>query len=140
MRNELLINGKDAWTTWGVNMGDGFLDELDAPSVMKDYIENESRLEHGKRVIVKNLKMASREITLAFTICGTDENDYRIKKKAFISELQKGIFTISVPKLGNEVYRFIYTGKNISYGLSLDRKFSHFSMKVTEPNPADRGM
>ena len=51
MKGELLINGKDAWTTWGVCMGEGFLDSIDAPAPMKDYIENESRLEHGKRVI-----------------------------------------------------------------------------------------
>ena len=50
MKGELYINGNDAWTTWGVNMGDGFLDAIDAPLPMKDYIENSSRTEHGKRV------------------------------------------------------------------------------------------
>ena len=44
MTGELYINGKDAWTSWGVSMGDGFLDALDAPLQMKDYIESESRL------------------------------------------------------------------------------------------------
>ena len=43
MKGELLINGKDAWTTWGVCMGEGFLDSIDAPVPMKDYIENGSR-------------------------------------------------------------------------------------------------
>ena len=68
MTGELYINGKDAWVTWGVNMGDGFLDALDAPLQMKDYIEDESRLEHGKRMITANAKVDSREITLGFTI------------------------------------------------------------------------
>lgn len=138
MIGELFINGKDAWTTWGVNMGGGFLDTLDAPLEMKEYIEDESRLEHGKRVITDNPKIASREITLSFTITGNSESDYRTKKKAFQAELQKGEFTINVPVLGTEVYKMVYTGKSVSYGMNIARTFGHFSMKVVEPNPMDR--
>lgn len=138
MTSELFINGRDAWEAWGVNMGEGFLDALDAPLPMKDYIEDESRLENGKRVDTGYAKVASRDITLGFTITGTSESDYRSKKSAFQSELQKGSFTIKVPVLGAHTYRMIYTGKSISYGLSLGRSFGRFTMKVTEPNPADR--
>ena len=138
MTGELYINGKDAWVTWGVNMGDGFLDALDAPLQMKEYIENESRLEHGKRMITANAKVDSREITLGFTIMGASESDYRAKRKAFLSELQAGAFTVNVPKLGADLYKLVYTGRSISYGLSADRTFGHFTMKATEPNPADR--
>lgn len=138
MKGELIINGKDAWTQWGVNMGEGFIDTLDAPLPMKEYIENESRLEDGKRVLTSNVKKDSREITLSFTITGTSESDYRSKKKAFETELYKGSLTISVPKVSADVYHFIYTGKNISYGLSLDRCFGNFSAKFEEPNPSDR--
>ena len=45
--NELLINGENAYTTWGVRMGEGFLDVIGASAPMKDFIENKSRLEHG---------------------------------------------------------------------------------------------
>lgn len=138
MTGELYINGKDAWVTWGVNMGEGFLDALDAPLQMKEYIENESRLEHGKRMITANAKIDSREITLGFTIMGAGESDYRAKRKAFLSELQAGAFTVNVPKLGADLYKLVYTGRSISYGLSADRMFGHFTMKATEPNPADR--
>lgn len=48
MTGDLIINGKDAFITWGVRMGDGFLDAIDGFNEMKDYIENESRIEHGK--------------------------------------------------------------------------------------------
>lgn len=51
MTGDLFINGKDAWSTWGVRMGDSFLDAIDGFNQMKDYIEDESRLEHGKRII-----------------------------------------------------------------------------------------
>ena len=88
--NELLINGENAYTTWGVRMGDGFLDVLGASSPMKEFIENKSRLEHGKRVIINNPKVDEREITLSFTIEGNSQSDYQSKKKAFFDELYKG--------------------------------------------------
>lgn len=138
MTGELFINGKDAWDTWGVNMGEGFLDALDAPLQMKDYIENESRLEHGKRVITDNAKVDSREVTLQFTIEGSSESDYRTKKKAFQLELEKGGVNIKIPALGDEIYKLIYLGKSISYGLSPDRCFAKVSSKFEEPNPMDR--
>lgn len=139
MTGDLLINGKDAFSTWGVRMGDGFLDAIDGFNEMKDYIENESRLEHGKRVITDNAKVDSREITLQFTIEGSSESDYRSKKKAFQTELEKGAVNIKVPVLGNEVYKMIYLGKSVSYGLSLDRCFGKVSSKFEEPNPTPEG-
>lgn len=138
MTGDLFINGKDAWSTWGVRMGDSFLDAIDGFNEMKDYIENESRLEHGKRVITDNAKVDSREITLQFTIEGSSESDYRSKKKSFQTELEKGAVNIKVPVLGNEVYKLVYLGKSVSYGLSLDRCFGKVSSKFEEPNPMDR--
>lgn len=138
MTGDLTINNEDAWTTWGVRMGDGFLDTIDGFNEMKDYIENESRLEHGKRVITDNAKVDSREITLQFTIEGSSESDFRTKKKAFQTELEKGTVNIKIPSLGSEVYKLVYLGKSISYGLSLDRCFGRVSSKFCEPNPTDR--
>ena len=85
MGNDLLINSKDAYTTWGVRMGRGFLDAIGASSPMKDFIENKSRLEHGKQVIIANPKLDEREITLSFTIEGSSQTDYQTKKKSLIS-------------------------------------------------------
>ena len=105
---------------------------------MKSYIQDESRLEDGVRIDTSNPKVASRDITLGFTIMGSSESDYRSKKAAFQTELQKGSFTVKVPALSNETFKLVYTGKSISYGLSKRRDFGHFTMKCTEPNPADR--
>lgn len=138
MTGDLIINGKDAFSTWGVRMGDGFLDAIDGFNQMKDYIENESRLEHGKRIITDNAKVDSREITLQFTIEGDSESNYRTKKKAFQTELEKGAVSIKVPVLGSEVYKLVYLGKSVSYGLSFDRRFGKVSSKFEEPNPTDR--
>ena len=128
MTGDLIINGKDAFMTWGVRMGDGFLDAIDGFNEMKDYIENESRIEHGKRMITDNARVASREIALQFTIEGSSESDYRAKKKAFQAELEKGTVKINVPSLG----------KSLSYGMNLARCFGKVSSKFCEPNPTDR--
>ena len=132
MTGDLIINGKDAFSTWGVRMGDGFLDAIDGFNQMKDYIENESR------IITDNARVDSREITLQFTIEGDSESDYRTKKKAFQTELEKGAVNIKIPALGSEVYKLVYLGKSISYGLSLDRCFGKVSSKFEEPNPTER--
>lgn len=64
-------------------MGDKFLDVFGASLPMKEFIENKSRLEHGKRVIINNPKIDEREITLSFTIEGNSKSDYQAKKKGF---------------------------------------------------------
>jgi len=135
---DLIINEKDSLTEWGVKMGDGFLDALCAPSPMKDFIENKSRLEHGKRVITTNPKLDERDVTLSFTIQGVSKADYQSKKAAFQTELYKGILTLQVPNNNTDVYHLIYTGKSITYSQSLDMKFGKITAKFNEPNPANR--
>lgn len=135
---ELLINNKDAYTTWGVRMGDGFLDIIGSSAPMKEYIENKSRLEHGKQVIINVPKLDEREITLSFTIEGSSQSDYQVKKRAFFDELYKGKVDIQVPANSSEIYHLIYLGKSVTYAQSLDRTFGKCSMKFNEPNPADR--
>jgi hypothetical protein len=138
MKNDLLINTQDAYTTWGVRMGEGFLDVLGASSPMKEFIENKSRLEHGKRVIINDPKIDEREITLSFTIEGNSQSDYQAKKKAFFEELYKGVVDIQVPANSNEIYHLIYLGKSVAYAQSLDQTFGKISAKFNEPNPANR--
>lgn len=135
---ELIINGKDAFETWGVRMGDNFLDALGTSAPMKEYIENSSRLEHGKRVSVANAKLDSRELTLAFTIEGVSESDYQEKKKCFYDELYKGIIDIEVPANNSDVYHLLYRGKSVTYAQSIDRTFGKVSSKFEEPNPSLR--
>lgn len=135
---DLIINGKDAFLEWGVRMGDKFLDVLGAPVPMKEFIENSSRLEHGKRISVTNTKLDSREITLVFTIEGESESDFLDKKSLFYNELYKGTVDIYVPDNGSEIYHLIYRGKSISYAQSIDRTFGKISSKFEEPNPSNR--
>ena len=136
--SDLLINTQDAYTTWGVRMGEGFLDVLGASSPMKEFIENKSRLENVKRVIINDPKIDEPEITLSFTIEGNSQSDYQAKKKAFFEELYKGVVDIQVPANSNEIYHLIYLGKSVAYAQSLDQTFGKISAKFNEPNPANR--
>lgn len=135
---DLLINGRDAFQVWGVRMGDNFLDSLGASVPMKEFIENKSRLEHGKRIITTNPKLDEREITLAFTIEGNSQSDYQTKKKAFFEELYKGVIDIQIPANNSDIYHLIYLGKSVTYAQSLERTFCKISAKFCEPNPAVR--
>ena len=135
---DLLINGKDALSEWGVRMGNGFIDALDIPLTMKAYIENESRLEHGKRVIVGSPKIASRTVTLPFTIEGVSSSDYQSKKKSFELELYKGLVEIQVPANSGDVFSLVYKGNCTSYGHNQARTFGKFSAKFEEFDPSNR--
>ena len=137
MSGDLIINGKDAFQIWGVNMGDGFLENLYSPSPMKEVIENKSRLEHGKRVILNNQKKDERDLTLVFTLMGESQSDYIDKYKAFITEISAGEIAIKVPALGEEVYHVYYL-RSTAFAWSIDRTFSKISIKLCEPNPNNR--
>lgn len=69
MKDELYLNGKDAYTTWGISMNDTSLSELMTPTSNKEFIENESRIEHGKRVLVTKSKLDARNLTLTKFDC-----------------------------------------------------------------------
>lgn len=141
---ELLINGIDAYEAFGVKMGDGFLDALNPPSSPKDYIENESRIEHGKRVLLKNaqgdsiVRLASREVSLIFVVEGDTPEKMAQNRVKFYNELYKGEMTIQVPEDTSNVYRLIYKGKPSSYGQDLTRTICKVAVKFEEPNPNNR--
>lgn len=138
---ELRINGSSTVAKdWGVKMGEGFLDALDEPLTPKDPIENESRLENGKRVVVdqNNIKFKSREITLDFTIEGKTPEEFQEHKRKFLEAMYKVDVSIQVPRHRADVYHLIYKGKGTEYGMNYQRTFCHMVLKFDEPNPMDR--
>ncbi len=136
MTGDLLINGKDAWDIFGVNMGDGFLESIMTPAGNKSYIENESRKEHGKRVIYSDVKVQDRDVTLTFNIHGSSRSDYLQKYDSFVEELQKGKVIITVPAISKK-FTLSYQ-KSTSFALGTSRTNSKLSVKFNEPNPTLR--
>lgn len=139
MVNELFINGHDAWTTYRVSMGNGFIDSLEADADSKDYITNSVRTEHGDRVIPIRPKKASRTITLEFVIIGSSHDDYVKRVKAFDELMDNGFVTIQVPKSRDDIYRLFCSRKSSSYGHSTSGKVGKKSLKFIEANPNNRG-
>lgn len=133
MKDGLMINGTDAWRK-GICMGDGFLEKLGEPAELKDYISNDSRLEHGRRYIVVD-KVKSRSLTLAFNIHGRDAADYESKKQWLYAQFYRGLVDMTVQGV---TYYLLYTGKSVSYTLGGARKDGILTVGFDEPNPNNR--
>lgn len=146
--NELMISGYvdgsyveevDAYKVYGVRMGDQFLETLLQPSPMKEVMKSDSRLENGKRVNISSSKQDERSITLGFVITNGNGKDMLTNLRNFYSLLYNVRLRIRVPKIEEDVYyHLLYTGKSISYGMSIDRTTSKLSVKFDEPNPSHR--
>ena len=102
MERNAFINGKNIWSTWGAELMDGALEAILTPPPVKDYIENDSRLEHGIQITSSPeiCKMDSRELSLPFFITGNSQSDYLDKYSSFVSELVKGKIALKIPALG----------------------------------------
>lgn len=138
MTGELFINGKDAYTEWGVNMGDRFLDALGEKAGKKDYITNDNKLKDGIEYCSFVPKAAERQVTLTFTIRGDSRSDFISKKDAFFVELDKGDVTIQVPANDSKVYHLKFKDSTGTYAQNLERTFCKVGIKFVEPNPKNR--
>lgn len=134
---ELNINGADAWTTYGVRMGDKFIEELLKPCSLKVFVENADRSRSGKQVYYDNPRLSDRDVTLSFNIHGETQADYLAKYRAFCALLQRGPVLIELPAVGAEVYRLTYLN-SASFALSGDRTSSTLAVKFNEPDPSNR--
>lgn len=132
MIGDLYINGTDAYTK-GIVMGKEFIDTLRAPVAFKEDIENDSSIEHGKRVILSEY-IDSREITLTFNIHGSDSASFAANEKWLLDNFYGRTLTIKV-KGDESYYRLLYRS-SVSYGRS--KSVCVISAKFTEINPNDR--
>ncbi len=136
MTGDVWINGKDAFTQYGINLEDGALSALMTPAPMKDYIEGKSRMRNGKTVIA-NPRYDSREITLPFHLIAADKTEFFGKYSLFCSEvLAGGTFTLKTKYQSGVVYRLVYL--SCSQFSQYCQSLAKFSLKVEEPDPTDR--
>lgn len=135
---DLLINGKDALRTWGVRMGDGFLDTINGYYPLKEYITNNDRLRDGVQYANVIPKVNERNLTLNFTMEGSDTSDFNTKNRAFVEELRKGDVSIQIPDDSPDVYHLKYTGKSCTFARNTERTFAKLGLAFIEPNPTNR--
>lgn len=134
---ELIINGKDAYQEWGVRMGEGFLDTLNGYYPLKEYITNNDRTQDGVQYFGAP-KVNERNLTLNFTIEGSDKDDFTVKNRAFAEMMRKGDVTIQVPADRPDVYHLKYTGKSCTFARNVERTFAKIGLAFIEPNPTNR--
>lgn len=135
---DFYINNKDAYTTWGISMDTSSLSALMTPAPMKEFIENKSRLEHGKRVITSDPKIDERNISLTFNLTAKSEEQFFSRYNSFCEELATGVLYLRSKYQPNVVYKTIYLSCN--QFTQFMRGIAKFSLRLVEPNPTDRSI
>lgn len=130
------INGKDILSTWNAFMLESSYNSLLTPVNPKSNIENKNRNEHGKRVLIGNIRLDESTIQLLFHIQGTSISDYLQKKKAFENELRSGWILLAVQSLKTAYKLCSPEFLDLSTGIGI--REGTISVRFTEPNPDDR--
>lgn len=137
MKGDVTINSYDAYARYGINLEDGAISTLMTPPPMKDFIENNSRLRHGKSVLAKLPKYDSREITLPFHLIAKSKDEFFKKYNLFCEEvLAKGRFELKTKFQTGVVYRLVYI--SCTQFSQYNQEMAVFALKVEEPDPTDR--
>lgn len=138
MIGELFINRKDAYTEWGISMDDTSLSALMTPAPNKNFIENKSRLEHGKRVIASNPKKDERNLTLQLNLTAPDKDAFFARYDSFCNELDRGVLEIRTKYQPSVVYRTEYL--SCQQFSQFMQGIGKFVLKLNEPNPMNRDL
>lgn len=124
--------------TFGITLTRGWREALLKPASVKDYSKNDSRLEHGIRMVAsaKYTKKKERDVQMTFFLEGDTEADYLDKYEKFLNKLAySGMVLFKVPIM-KRVFKFVYSDC-VKYG-DFGLKKGNFTLKFTEPNPDDR--
>ena len=132
-----MIDGKDAFTEWGINFEDGALSALMTPAPKKESYKSSSRISNGVSVLPNSDKFDEREITLPFHLFADTKEDFFAKYAKFCNEvLAKDSFELSTRYQQGVVYRLRY--KSCPQFTQYRQEMVIFQLKVEEPNPTDR--
>lgn len=108
MLGEFTINGKDAYTNWGLTFDETSVSALMTPAGLKDFTMNTSRTISGDAYLVSNPMPKSREISLSMNITAPSREAFLSRYNSFCQELEKGELTITTRYTGQATYHFIY--------------------------------
>lgn len=132
----VMINNQNAKLKWGIVFDSSAISALMTPAPMKSFIENSSRLEHGKRVVATNPKVDSRTLTLSFSLYANSEETFFERYDSFCAELEKGTLDIVLSSRPLVKYRCIY--KSCRPITQYRNRLAKFSLSLEEPNPKNR--
>lgn len=138
-RIDLYINGKNARTEWGVLITQNTIGQLLMPAKTKERIKNSSPLEHGARYDLTAPKTDVRDLNLEIQMIADNETQFYARHEAFVAELVKdGYLKVYTSNRPNVVYRLLYN--SCTQYTEFNHGIATFSLKVTEPNPRNRGI
>lgn len=140
MVGDLFINGKDAYTTWGVSLDENALSTLMTPVAIKPLVENKGRGADGKQVLGLGnssfaTKVDEREISITIHLSASSQSDFATKYASFCKELEKGRLDIRTRWQAGVTYHFIYLSCT---QFSMVQSLASFSLRLNEPNPRNR--
>lgn len=130
------INGNNSREKWGIVFDSSSISALMTPPALKAYIENTSRIENGKRVIIGDTKIEARNITLTLSLIARNETEFFSRYNSFCNEMQKGKMDIELSILPKTVFKCIYV--SCSQFTQFNNRLAKFSLRIEEPNPKDR--
>lgn len=138
LKEQLYINGKNAFTEYGIFMDDTSLSTLMTPAPNKEFISNKYRSKDGKRVIRHNPRLDEREITVSFNMTAGSVETFLANYHKFCEDvLATGEVTIHTSLLPDVWYRCVYL--SCSQFSEFIREMAKFTLKLNEPDPTDRG-
>ena len=137
MYGQATINGTDIGD-FGAALVKGAYEALLTPPPTKAYVQNDSRLQHGKRVIVENaddVKFDSREVSFTVFFEGNTRGAYLSGLSGFVTAITRGLIEFHCTTLGI-TFKLLYLScsKGKDYGLNAGT----YTFRFLEPNPNDR--
>jgi hypothetical protein len=135
-KGELFINGQDAYTRWGMSMNTAALSALMTPAPNKSYLTNSSRNENGVRYDTSNPCKDERDLTLVVQFSAPTEAAFMAAYADFCKVLDAGVLNISTQYQSGVTYHLIYN--SCSQFTQFMRGMASFTLRLTEPNPANR--
>lgn len=132
MIDDVYLNGRLSFRTFGVSFPPEAINAICAPLTNKAYIENESREEHGSRIIIHNPKIAKREITIEMHLSAQTESEFETRYENLKMLFETGELRITYKGI---TYKFIFQSCS---QFSRVGNIAKFVLKLVEPNPKDR--
>lgn len=139
-KNQLFINGNDAYVRYGISMDDTALSTLMGGLQRKEWIKNELRSEHGTRYVTSAPpKVQQREVSLGFHMYADNEQQFMARFRTFEGFLRdSGVITLHTSFEPTVRYRLLFSA--IAQFTQYRREYARISVRFIEPNPTDRSL
>ncbi len=135
MEGKYYINGRDAYTEYGVILDYESLGALMAPPPLKDAVENDAPLENGVQQSSVMPKINKRSLTLIFHLYADNQEQVLARYNAFVQMLLSAPFKLKVMRTGI-TYNLTY--RSSSGFVPWFGGVAKFTLSVIEPNPTNR--